>query len=117
MLGKVDIEAHVEGGGYSGQAGAVRFGIAWGLRSFVDQEMVEKMRIGKYHQYPAFYLYVILQILHFQLVFLHVTIVLVKGRSRVRKEPGGNTPGKSDSLYKIIPKVIHLYHMFCFMSY
>lgn len=51
MLGKVDVEAYVESGGYSGQAGAVRFGIAWGLRSFVDQDMIEKMRIGKYRLY------------------------------------------------------------------
>lgn len=46
MLGKVDVEAHVEGGGYSGQAGAIRWGIAMALRSFVNEEMIEKMRIG-----------------------------------------------------------------------
>ncbi|XP_026472421.1 28S ribosomal protein S9, mitochondrial-like [Ctenocephalides felis] len=46
MNGKVDIEANVEGGGPSGQAGAIRWGIAWGLRSFVDQEMIEKMRLA-----------------------------------------------------------------------
>ncbi|KAL3284400.1 hypothetical protein HHI36_018562 [Cryptolaemus montrouzieri] len=46
MVGKVDIEAEVEGGGYSGQAGALRWGIAWGLRSFVDQETIEKMRLA-----------------------------------------------------------------------
>lgn len=46
MLGKVDVEAHVEGGGYSGQAGAIRWGIAMALRSFVSEEMMEKMRIG-----------------------------------------------------------------------
>lgn len=47
MLNKVDVEAHVEGGGVSGQAGAIRWGIAWGLRSFMDEEMIENMRIGK----------------------------------------------------------------------
>ena len=47
MLEKVDIEANVEGGGPSGQAGAIRWGIAMGLRSFVDAEVVEKMRYGK----------------------------------------------------------------------
>ena len=47
MLDKVDIEANVEGGGPSGQAGAIRWGIAMGLRSFVDAEVVEKMRYGK----------------------------------------------------------------------
>ncbi|KAG5682130.1 hypothetical protein PVAND_011506 [Polypedilum vanderplanki] len=44
MLEKVDIEANVEGGGSSGQAGAIRWGISMALRSFVDSEMVEKMR-------------------------------------------------------------------------
>lgn len=47
MLNKVDIEANVEGGGPSGQAGAVRWGISMALRSFVDAEMAEKMRLGE----------------------------------------------------------------------
>ncbi|ALC47865.1 mRpS9 [Drosophila busckii] len=46
MLGKVDVEANVEGGGTSGQAGAIRWGIAMSLRSFVDQEMIESMRLA-----------------------------------------------------------------------
>ncbi|XP_045462681.1 28S ribosomal protein S9, mitochondrial [Harmonia axyridis] len=46
MIGKVDIEAEVGGGGFSGQAGAVRWGIAWGLRSFLDEKIVEKMRLA-----------------------------------------------------------------------
>ncbi|EDW81380.1 uncharacterized protein Dwil_GK11052 [Drosophila willistoni] len=46
MLGKVDIEANVEGGGPSGQSGAIRWGIAMSLRSFVDQEMIESMRLA-----------------------------------------------------------------------
>ncbi|XP_013108977.2 small ribosomal subunit protein uS9m [Stomoxys calcitrans] len=46
MLGKCDVEANVEGGGSSGQAGAIRWGIAMCLRSFVDQEMIESMRIA-----------------------------------------------------------------------
>ncbi|KAK4876900.1 hypothetical protein RN001_009406 [Aquatica leii] len=46
MLGKVDIEAFVDGGGPSGQAGAVRWGIANGLRSFVSESMMEKMRLA-----------------------------------------------------------------------
>nr|XP_014098407.1 28S ribosomal protein S9, mitochondrial isoform X2 [Bactrocera oleae] len=46
MIGKVDVEANVEGGGPSGQAGAIRWGIAMSLRSFVDQEMVESMRLA-----------------------------------------------------------------------
>lgn len=46
MLGKVDIDATVEGGGSSGQAGVVRYGIAMGLRSFVDERKREEMRLG-----------------------------------------------------------------------
>jgi len=46
----VDVEANVEGGGYSGQAGAIRWGIAMSLRSFVDEDMIEKMRIGNYYR-------------------------------------------------------------------
>ncbi|KAK9882096.1 hypothetical protein WA026_018942 [Henosepilachna vigintioctopunctata] len=46
MIGKVDVEAQVKGGGYSGQAGAIRWGISWGLRSFIDSETVEKMRLA-----------------------------------------------------------------------
>lgn len=48
MIGKVDIEANVAGGGPSGQAGAIRWGISMGLRSFLDQETVEKMRLGEF---------------------------------------------------------------------
>jgi small subunit ribosomal protein S9 len=47
MTNAVDVEATVAGGGPSGQSGAIRWGIACGLRSFVSQDMVEKMRIGK----------------------------------------------------------------------
>lgn len=47
MTDKVDIEATVNGGGPTGQCGAVRWGIAWGLRSFVDRSLIEKMRVGK----------------------------------------------------------------------
>lgn len=46
MNGKVDIEANIEGGGFSGQAGAIRWGIAMGLRSFVDAETIERMRLA-----------------------------------------------------------------------
>lgn len=49
MNGTVDIEANVEGGGPSGQAGAIRWGIAMCLRSFVDAETIERMRLGTYH--------------------------------------------------------------------
>lgn len=46
MADKVDIEATVNGGGPTGHSGAVRWGIAWGLRSFVDQPMIERMRLA-----------------------------------------------------------------------
>lgn len=48
MLGKVDVEANVEGGGFSGQSGAIRWGVAMSLRSFVDSEMIDKMRLGEF---------------------------------------------------------------------
>lgn len=47
MIDKVDIEATISGGGPTGQAGAVRLGIARGLQSFVDSQMRERMRLGK----------------------------------------------------------------------
>ncbi|KAJ3663112.1 hypothetical protein Zmor_007421 [Zophobas morio] len=46
MHTKVDVEAFVEGGGTSSQAGAIRWGVAWGLRSFLDHETIEKMRLA-----------------------------------------------------------------------
>lgn len=48
MHNKVDIEAEMRNGGPSGQAGAMRYGISWALRSFVDQETMERMRLGLY---------------------------------------------------------------------
>lgn len=48
MLDKVDIEAQVEGGGPSGQAGAIRWGISMGLRSFLTPEVIEDMRLGNF---------------------------------------------------------------------
>lgn len=47
MLQKVDIEANVEGGGEMGQAGAIRWGISMALRSFVDNETLDRMRLGE----------------------------------------------------------------------
>ncbi|GLG93346.1 40S ribosomal protein S16, partial [Gryllus bimaculatus] len=46
QLKNVDVEAEVIGGGPSGQAGAIRWGIAFCLRSFVDKEMIEQMRLA-----------------------------------------------------------------------
>ncbi|KFB45508.1 AGAP010270-PA-like protein [Anopheles sinensis] len=46
MVDKVDVLANVSGGGPSSQAGAVRWGIAMALRSFVDAELISRMRIA-----------------------------------------------------------------------
>ncbi|XP_045452817.1 28S ribosomal protein S9, mitochondrial [Melitaea cinxia] len=46
MQDKVDVVCNIEGGGPSGQAGAIRWGIAWGLRSFVDKNMLEAMQVA-----------------------------------------------------------------------
>ncbi|KAG5311670.1 PYX protein, partial [Acromyrmex insinuator] len=46
MTDKVDIEATVNGGGPTGQSGVVRWGISWGLRSFVDNSTIDRMRIA-----------------------------------------------------------------------
>ncbi|XP_026729499.1 28S ribosomal protein S9, mitochondrial [Trichoplusia ni] len=46
MLDRVDVECHIEGGGPSGQSGAIRWGIAWSLRSFVDSAMLQQMQVA-----------------------------------------------------------------------
>lgn len=46
MQDRVDIECNIEGGGPSGQSGAIRWGIAWGLRSFVDADTLQKMQVA-----------------------------------------------------------------------
>ena len=46
QLFKVDIEATVKGGGVSTQAGAIRYALSRALRSFVDTETVEEMRLA-----------------------------------------------------------------------
>lgn len=51
MVEKVDIVANVAGGGTSGQAGAIRWGVAMSLRSFVDTETVDRMRLGEWTMY------------------------------------------------------------------
>lgn len=47
MIEKVDIEATVENGGPTGQSGAIRWGISWGLRSFVTPDVINDMKIGE----------------------------------------------------------------------
>ncbi|XP_050084634.1 28S ribosomal protein S9, mitochondrial isoform X2 [Anopheles aquasalis] len=46
MIDKVDVCAKVSGGGPSSRAGAVRWGIAMALRSFVDKDLISHMRIA-----------------------------------------------------------------------
>lgn len=46
LLGKVDVEAKVEGHGVSANAGAIRLAISRALLSFVDENMREKMRLA-----------------------------------------------------------------------
>ncbi|XP_058452315.1 small ribosomal subunit protein uS9m [Malaya genurostris] len=46
MVEKVDVIANVAGGGFSSQSGAIRWGISMALRSFVDTETVDRMRIA-----------------------------------------------------------------------
>lgn len=43
---QVDVVCNVQGGGPSGQSGAIRWGISWGLRSFVNEEMLKKMQVA-----------------------------------------------------------------------
>ena len=45
LLGLVDIKAEVEGGGPSGQSGAIRYATAMAIRSFVDKETVDEMKL------------------------------------------------------------------------
>ncbi|XP_046398436.1 28S ribosomal protein S9, mitochondrial [Ischnura elegans] len=46
LVDQIDVDATVRGGGVTSQAGAVRWAIAWGLRSFVSSDTVEKMRLA-----------------------------------------------------------------------
>ena len=45
MLNTVDIKAEVQGGGSSGQAGALRHAISLALQSIVDNDTRTKMRL------------------------------------------------------------------------
>ena len=45
LLGFVDVKAEVHGGGPSGQSGAIRYATAMALRSFVDKETVNDMKL------------------------------------------------------------------------
>lgn len=45
MLGLVDVEAEVHGSGPSAQGGAIRYGMAMCLRSFVDKDTIDAMKL------------------------------------------------------------------------
>ena len=45
MLGLVDLKATVHGGGPSGQAGAIRYATAMAVRSFVEHDVVDEMKL------------------------------------------------------------------------
>jgi len=45
LLGLVDVEVLVDAGGPSSQAGAIRYALSMSLRSFVDEETLEEMKI------------------------------------------------------------------------
>ena len=45
LLGLVDVECIIDAGGPKGQAGAIRYALAMCLRSFVDQEVIEEMKV------------------------------------------------------------------------
>ncbi len=96
MLDKVDIEAHVEGGGFAGQAGAIRWGISMGLRSFVDAEMVDKMRYGEFSKWTFVVpfnklFFSLIQ----QLAFYSEIIVRVRERSLDRKVREESSHGRN----------------------
>jgi len=48
MLGKVDVEANLRGGGEMAQAGAMRYGIAHTMIPLVDADIRALIRAGKY---------------------------------------------------------------------
>ena len=62
-MGELDVECEVSGGGPSGQAGAIRFGLSRALQSFVDRHMVEKLRLGRWQHSAGRFstLYIFLQ--------------------------------------------------------
>ena len=45
LLGLVDVECVVDAGGPSSQAGAIRYALSMCLRSFVDQNTLEEMKV------------------------------------------------------------------------
>lgn len=73
LLGKVDLVATVTGAGLSSSAGAIRLATALALRSFVDEHMRERMRLGEETRvlifsegFPCHALYILIDVLLYQ---------------------------------------------------
>ena len=45
LLGQVDLDILVDGGGVTSQAGAIRYATSMALRSFVDENMITEMKV------------------------------------------------------------------------
>lgn len=91
------MEANVDGGGPAGQAGAIRWGVAMGLRSFVDADTVDRMRLGEFflslltrHYLLKLFLSVV------QLAFCSEITERPKERSLAKRVLEGNSLGRSD---------------------
>lgn len=116
QLSKVDVEAEVEGGGFSGQAGAIRWGIAMGLRSFVDQEVVDRMRLGLYLIYICNDAETGTNNWTFnieQLDCCNATIASENARSPARKVLAGSSRGKNVKLLECLSFVYLVYTIKC----
>merc|ERR1719206_365381 len=46
LLGQIDLDVLVDGGGVTSQAGAIRYATAMGIRSFVDEQTLTEMRVA-----------------------------------------------------------------------
>lgn len=97
MLEKVDVETNVEGGGEMGQAGAIRWGISMALRSFVDTDTLDRMRLGELFPLSFLSHNSILTFLFSQLVSCREITVDLRERSLVRKVPAANLHGRNDN--------------------
>lgn len=99
-LQKVDVEANVEGGGEMGQAGAIRWGISMALRSFVDTDTLDRMRLGEI--YPIFFLIIFHSIsAFFQLAFCSEITDDPRERSLDKKAHVANSRGRNDKLFTL----------------
>ena len=46
MLGQIDLDVIIDGGGVTSQAQAIRYATAMGIKSFVDEQTVTEMRVA-----------------------------------------------------------------------